>query len=488
MLNLMIQKELKSIINSPKFAATFGACSLLILLSMFVGINEYEESVKAYDTARQLNEQRMAESSSWLGLTNQIFRKPQVMQIFSSGIQNDVGRFSGISNWEGVKLRRSSYSDDPIFAVFRYIDFTFITQVALSLLAILFTYDAINGERERGTLKLTFANAVPRVKYILAKFIGSTLGLVVPLLVPILIGLLMLLLYQVPVTGDDWVKIVTIIFISILFFVFFIAAGLMVSAMSRHSSTSFMILLVAWVTMVLIIPRAGVMLAGQLVDIPSVAEIESQQAAYEQAAWNTHYDNMEERRIERRQRMNNMSQEEKDLYEEENMWGWMEEEEKERKSIQKEIADNNRKLMENHRNRRGEQERLGFLMSRFSPASSYQLACMTLANTNIAMKSGYEDALHQYRTDFVSFISKKQEETGGHGGISISIDSEKGFSFSGNRGIESLDMSEIPKFEAPKHSISLVAGSTVIDLGILAFYTIAAFAIGFAAFLRYDVR
>ena len=92
------------------------------------------------------------------------------MQIFASGVNNDIGRLSNISTWTEVKLRQSTYSDDSLFALFRFIDFTFIVQVVLSLFAILFTYDTINGERESGTLKLAFSNAVPR------GFLGRPVG------------------------------------------------------------------------------------------------------------------------------------------------------------------------------------------------------------------------------------------------------------------------------------------------------------------------
>ena len=68
------------------------------------------------------------------------------------------------------------YSDDPILAVFRFLDLTFIIQVVLSLFAIVLTYDSISGEREQGTLRLTFANAVPRGVYLVAKLIGTWLG------------------------------------------------------------------------------------------------------------------------------------------------------------------------------------------------------------------------------------------------------------------------------------------------------------------------
>ena len=53
MLWILIEKELKSIIKSPKFAATFGVCAVLILLSFFIGIQEYRASVEQYDSAIQ---------------------------------------------------------------------------------------------------------------------------------------------------------------------------------------------------------------------------------------------------------------------------------------------------------------------------------------------------------------------------------------------------------------------------------------------------
>ena len=177
MFSILFEKELKSILLSPKFFATFGVCALLILLSVFVGIQEYQNEVERYETALQLAEQQMMQEDSWWGMQNVAFRKPSVMQVFVSGVNNDIGRSSEISTWYEPKLEQSNYADDTLFAVFRFIDLTFIVQVVLSLFAILFTYDAINGERESGTLKLALSNAVPRGQYVLAKFAGSWVGL-----------------------------------------------------------------------------------------------------------------------------------------------------------------------------------------------------------------------------------------------------------------------------------------------------------------------
>ena len=57
-----------------------------------------------------------------------------------------------------------------------FLDLEFIVLIVLSLFAILFTYDAISGEKERGTLRLSFAGPVARHTYMTGKLLGSFLG------------------------------------------------------------------------------------------------------------------------------------------------------------------------------------------------------------------------------------------------------------------------------------------------------------------------
>lgn len=488
MLATLIQKELKAILLSPKFAATFATCAVLILLSIFIGIQDYRAAVKQYEAAQRLNEQEMREQSSWRVISSRVYRRPDAIQILVSGVNNDIGRLALVNSMESIKLRNSSYSDDPIFAVFRFIDFVFIVQVVLSLFAILFTFDAVNGEREGGTLKLVFSNAIPRAQYILAKFLGSWLGLVLPLLIPVLLGILLIMLYRVPTDGIFWLKVVALLGISILFFTFFIAFGVLMSSLTRSSSVSFLLALVMWVLFVLIIPRAGVMAAGQIVSVPSVAEIEGQQDRLEKESWDKHMKDMSARWRSRETQMEGMSPEQREAYRDEHEWEWMEEEDQARKAMQKEINDFSIKLNEDLRNRKAQQERLGFAFSRFSPASAYQLAAMHLAGTDLTLKTRYEDAMQNYRNTFTAFTEKKQKEAGGIGGIRITIDSEKGFSVSGDRDKGSLDLSELPRFQAPAQTFAAALAPTLIDWGLLVLCTIGAFAGAFVVFLRYDVR
>lgn len=480
MFSVLFEKELKAIILSPKFVATFGICSLLILLSVFVGIQEYQNEQEQYETALQLAEQQMMQEDSWWGLENVVFRKPGPMQIFVSGVNNDIGRSSQINTWFEPKLEQSNYASDTLFAVFRFIDLTFIVQVVLSLFAILFTYDAINGERESGTLKLAMSNAVPRAQYMMAKFAGSWVGLTIPLLIPILLAVLLVMVLGIPMTGGDWSRLATLIGSSILYFTFFIAFGLLISALTKRSSVSFLILLVAWVALVLIVPRAATMAAGQLVPVTSVAEIESQKDRFRTDRWNAYRTVRMKMREERNAAMSGMTQDERNQYQQANQQRWQEEEKTARDGLEEEINAFSRKLDEDLRNQKITQEKMAFTLSRFSPASAYKLTAMNMANTGTALKSSYEDAMKAYRTSFTQFVEAKREEE--------RRKNRNRRGRSNNDDQEPLDLKELPRFEAPKQEFAEAVTPSILDLGLLGMFSIAAFAGAFVSFLRYDVR
>lgn len=482
MFSTLFEKELKAIFLSPKFVATFGVCSLLILLSVFVGIQEYQNEKEQYETAIQLADQQIMQEDSWWGIDNVVFRKPSPMTIFVSGVNNDIGRSAEISTWFEPKLERSNYADDTLFAVFRFIDLTFIVQVVLSLFAILFTYDSINGERESGTLKLALSNAVPRGQYVLAKFAGSWIGLTVPLMVPILIAVLLVMVVGIPMESGDWARLGTLIGSSVLYFTFFIAFGLFISSVTKRSSVSFLILLVAWVALVLIVPRAATMTAGQLVPVTSVAEIESQKDRHSTDRWNSYRKVRREMREEQESAMQGMTREERQQYQQANQQTWQEQEAEARQTVLDEISEFSRKLDENLRNQKISQEKMAFTLSRFSPASAYKLTAMQMANTGTELKSTYEDAMKAYRTTFAQFVEAKREEerrrNAGRGG----------FGRRNNDNQEPLDLSELPRFDPPKQTYAEAVAPSILDLGLLSLFSLAAFAGAFLSFIRYDVR
>ncbi len=478
MLGTLIEKELKAILLSSKFVAVFAVCSILIVLSVYIGIDEYRTSVNHYEAVNAQLDQQLREETNWSWLRTNIVRHPDPMKIFVTGINNDIGRQSPISQNIVVKLYGSRYSDQLLFSIFRSMDLMFIVQIVLSLFAILFTYDSICGEKESGTLKLNFANPIPRTSYIIAKLIGSWLGLVIPLLIPLLLGLVLVLIYRIPMTTANWIQLFLLIGISVLYFSFFICLGVLLSSLTKSPSGSFLYLLVIWIGFVLIIPRAGVMTAGQFVKVPPTAEISSkliQKRIELSEQFNTwieeHFKNIE-------LILKSMSNEERqnrtqEIYEQSNK----EMTEKQTEHMQ-EVDKYYTSLIEDWRNRKAELEKLGLSLSRFSPASAYQLAAMDLTGTGLSLKSRYEDQLHGYKDIFSKFCAKKAEEEGNGTSMGVAGDSKT----------KTIDISQIPEFKYVNPELAQVLQTTVIDMGILSFYILISIAGTFIAFHRYDVR
>ncbi len=476
MFKTLLEKELKSILLSPKFAAVFAVCSILIILSIYVGIDEYRTAVDHYDAVNSQLDAQKREETNWGALRENIVRRPDPMEIFVAGINNDIGRQCPIHENIVIKLYGSRYSDQLLFSVFRSMDLMFIVQIVLSLFAILFTYDAVCGEREAGTLKLNFSNSVPRTSYILAKIAGSWLGLVIPLLIPILLGIALVLIYRIPVASEGWWQLFLLIGISILYFSFFVCLGVFLSSVTRTPSASFLYLLVIWICFVLVIPRAGVMAAGQFINVQPAAEIISKltekrrQTSEKLNEWYTVNSKKRDAEIEA---LDPEVREKKGTEIHDQFYkDFMEEDTK----YTLEVDNYYTSLIEDWRNRKGELEKLGFMLSRLSPASAYQLAAMNIAGTGLSLKSDYEDQLHDYKAIYSRFCAQKNEE------------SRKKRNTAASNKPEPIDISELPVFEFNKPGLTVIIQSSALDAGILIFFIFISIAGAFISFNRYDVR
>ena len=136
------------------------------------------------------------------------------------------------------------------------IDWGFVIGYVLSLIAILFTFDSISGERERGTLRLMLANSVPRHTILIGKFLGALMSISIPFVLAVLTNLLVISTSSdVQLGTDAWSRLGIIFFIAILYLCLFLALGLLVSARVRQSAASLVILLLTWVTFVVFMPN-----------------------------------------------------------------------------------------------------------------------------------------------------------------------------------------------------------------------------------------
>jgi ABC-type transport system involved in multi-copper enzyme maturation permease subunit len=158
-----------------------------------------------------------------------------------------------VLEWEGlINLFSRSEWESSIPKALR-IDWVFIVGIIGSLMAFLFTYDAISGERESGTLKLILSNPISRSGLLLGKLFGSISVLFIAIGFGWIISLLILAATGIPFWKDPF-SVLMIPILSLLYLLLFVSLGLLISSLFRTSSSSLVVLLMIWAVFVVIMP------------------------------------------------------------------------------------------------------------------------------------------------------------------------------------------------------------------------------------------
>lgn len=478
MLKVLISKEIRDLIGSAKFTITFGACAFLIIMAFYVGSVRHNLNLSQYNASQSENMRAMEGLTDWIDLDgNRILLPPQPLAALVSGVSNDIGRTAHVYGRGDIPIEDSRYNEDPIFAIFRFIDLEFVFAVILSLFAILLGYDAISGEKERGTLKLSFANSIPRTTYLLGKLIGFFATLTVSILIAIAIGVLILFLQKISLSGEEWLRFILIIGSGILYFGVFLSLSMLVSAITHRSANSFLILLVIWVMFVHIIPRASVLLAARSVDVPTVDEIAYQKSSLSSQLREEFFEGMQSFEVPASPDP-----------ESDPLQGFNEHIDSLSQIRDSKLQALSSRLNEERHNLQKVQEKLSFSLAKISPLSSFSLAATSLAGTSIQLKNQFYDEAMNYQQSFGNFI---KEKTGMNTGGMIKIRAEANWSENGEQKDEKpeqIDTRELPAFNFDNRDLSGSVSASIVDIGILVIFNLIFFAGAFVAFIRYDVR
>jgi ABC-type transport system involved in multi-copper enzyme maturation permease subunit len=471
MFRLLVERELREILRSPKFVVTFAACSLLILLSFYLGARSYRDGVAQYDAAKAENIRQLEGLTDWLRVEQlRVFLPPQPLAALVNGISNDIGRTTEIQGRGELTPYGSRYGDEPTFAAFRILDLEFIFQIVLTLFAIVFAYDAVNGEKERGTLRLALSNAVPRRTYILGKIAGSYLALTASLLIPTLAGAALLPVMGVNLTGDEWARLGLILLAGFLTIGVFLTLSVLLSSATRRPSHSFGLLLVIWIATVLIVPRVSVLAAGRAVPVPSVDEITSQRSRLDMQL-----------SAEDRNAMGNFTStlrgDPNSIVGEFQKYMGQIRDEHDRK-----LRELMTRLEEERANRQTVQSSLALGIARVSPAAAFSLASDALAGTSLSLQRLYLDQAKTYQQEYAKFMTEKTGMNPDGRMIMIRVvtgEEEKP---------KPIDPAELPEFRFAPPVLAEVVKGAVGDLGLLGVFNLIFFAGAVFAFNRFDVR
>jgi len=252
------KKEFLTNLLSARFLIGFVLCLVLTPFSLLVNIDDYREKAKLYQLDRDAAEARLKSTRVFSGLKPEIILPPEPLSLFNRGITGQVGNRIKILLGEKPLLAegRAATRDNPFLDAFFSIDFVDIAAIIFSLLALLFSYDAVTKEKESGTLGLQVSNPIGRARLLAGKIAGILLTLLPILFFTFLLGAVIVLLSRdVALGGLDWTRIGLVSAVSLLYMTVFAFAGLFVSARSRTSVASLVVCLFLWVFFVFLVPN-----------------------------------------------------------------------------------------------------------------------------------------------------------------------------------------------------------------------------------------
>ena len=266
------RKDFLTNLVSPRFVIGFVLCLVLIPFSILVSVSNYRDRGAQYRIDRAAAEKEVREVRVYSKLRPELVFPPEPLSVFSAGINGQVG--NRVRVWLGDKptlaAGKSEAGDNPFLASFLSIDFVDIAAIIFSLLALIFSYDALTREKEDGTLKLQMSYSLGRSTCLSGKILGILLTLLPILVFSFLLTVLLILFSRnVSFTAAEWGRIVLLFALSLLYLAVFVFVGLLVSSRSRTSVTSLVMCLFLWVLFVFLIPNGAASFAESFVHVDS---------------------------------------------------------------------------------------------------------------------------------------------------------------------------------------------------------------------------
>ena len=471
MLMTLIQKEIMHHILSARFVALLVMCLLLIPLTLSINYRNYLQNLVDYQESVKLANIEETTVNPKMPLepeieVSKLFLKPTPLSVFAIGLGDALPNYLGMTR-NGIIQGAPALVSDSLSYLLGHLDYLFLVGTVFSLLALLFTFDAVAGEREAGTLRITLANSLPRDLFLWSKLIGGYLVFVVPFLVSFLFGLLVLVWQGFPLGEPEiFPRVLSLTLISLLYIAVFFAIGTVISTYLDNSKTALIVAFTVWVFAVLITPRVGFLAAKFITPTQT-----SQSVYLEKTALRENFNaELEERKKEIHQEF--WKDRSQSSFEEQIAGGL--EMDKQVQPLEEEFRqkfkDSADKIDRRYKRDKAQQEAVGETLSRITPTSSLIYLTTNLTQTGKRKRRNYFQAGDRYYDaldedlfskvlDHISMRTMKPEDT--------------------------VQITQPPRLETA--TLGETFRQSAVDVLLLCFFAVALTTVAFLKFFRSDI-
>ncbi|MDD9974362.1 MAG: ABC transporter permease subunit [Candidatus Poribacteria bacterium] len=291
----ILRRELLDHLTSLRFALTIVILVALMITNAIVHLQIYPKKVRRYSERVTASQNALASRTQLYELLQKgpgpLYKRPSSLAFVADGgdaflpakVESNVswkktgigGKLESIWSMSFPVLNMGTINNlRPSTVV---IDWVFVITYLLSFIPLVFTFDAIAGEREQGTLRLCLANPISRPALLTGKFLGAFITVLIPFYLAVLCNLAIISTNNWTQLGaEDWGRLGIIILIASGYAGIFVAVGILVSATTQESRLSLVLLLLIWMTVVVFMPSTLGTLAAKwlpLLQTPQQFEI-----------------------------------------------------------------------------------------------------------------------------------------------------------------------------------------------------------------------
>lgn len=499
----LIRKELLTHTVTFRFVTGFILCAILVPVSAHVLTKDYTDRLNSYSLSSRNHRDELGNIQVYSELKATVDKKPNVLSILCAGLEKQSGNTVTISHGEVPTITKDHGRRNPLLVAFPELDIVTIAMVVFSLLAVLFAYDAIAGERENGTLAQILSNSIPRSHVLLGKYIGGIIPLSILVIFSLLTGLLVILRSNsVSFQGHDWIRILLIVCVILVYTSVFYTLGILASVICRHSATALMLLLFLWVLTVIIVPAIASYTASRVYTIPLEGHIENQI----DMVW----DQFEEESIKVRDGYpghwwtfgSQFNESMIKVYDGEKT-GMMNllEQVRQIEPMRIKYADRVWEVYQSYYDQLSRQYMLARSLSRISPAATFYNVAAALAGTDTKAQIEFLRRSREYRNELIDYLRKKksfesllyftrktEDELRTREELRLAMMQEEDILGKGWKAISPLALDDLPMFSQRSEGGSTTIGHASVDLILLIFLTVIFFTLAHLSFLRSSVK
>jgi ABC-type transport system involved in multi-copper enzyme maturation permease subunit len=254
----ILKKEFFETLRTPRFAVAVALCLVLIPLSTYVNVKDYERRLAAYQESERLLHEPWARISFGYDTPIEGFRPPSPYSIFSIGLDHLLPNIV-VTSRDGFTFTNNQWITNPRAVLSGRIDLLFVVSTILSLLAFLFAASSFSARIDDGELRFTLSSPVSRSQLLFGKLIGGFLAL----LLPYLLGLALagaIVAGVGPVFPPDWLFYVFLVLVvSVLFLLSQFTLAVLVCLIVPRASL--VVLMFVWIIVTFVVPQTTPLIA-----------------------------------------------------------------------------------------------------------------------------------------------------------------------------------------------------------------------------------